>query len=71
MQGDGGWLTRTPSERLTWPLTVAGDLQNAGPHSGGRPLTRTEEARGSNPLTSTPPAQTLVIVMSEASRGAA
>jgi Fumarylacetoacetate (FAA) hydrolase family len=31
---------------------------NADPHSGGPPLTRTEEARGSNPLTSTPPVMT-------------
>jgi hypothetical protein len=42
------------SERLTLPLTVRRDLGKAALHSGEAPLTRTEEARGSNPLTSTP-----------------
>ena len=31
------------------------DMGNAGRHGGGPLITRTEEARGSNPLTSTPP----------------
>ena len=32
-------------EHITWPSTVATDLQNAGPHSGEPILTRTAEVR--------------------------
>jgi hypothetical protein len=52
--GGGRDLTHNPvsrangpaSERLTSSLTVARDLGNAGLHSGGPPLTRTEEVMG-------------------------
>ena len=43
---------RTPNFASDGP---PGPGENAAPHSGERSLTRTVEARGSNPLTSTPP----------------
>ena len=46
---------RSSSRHLTSPRRSAATWGNAGRHGGGPLITRREEARGSNPLTSTQP----------------